>query len=69
VDFVRGVGTVEEDVEMGAGDQGGVFRVTPCFGVEVEAEHEVGLDGLVDKFGAGADFGGAVEEAFGESFQ
>ncbi len=69
VDFVGGVGAVEEDVEVCFGDEGGVGGVAPCFGVEVEAEDEVGFDGLVDELGAGADFGGAVEEAFGEFFE
>lgn len=32
----------------------------------MEAEDEVGLEGGVDEVGAGADLGGAVEEALGE---
>lgn len=63
-DFVFGVGTVDEDVEVSAGDEGGVGGVAPAFGVEVEAEGEVWFDDVVDKVGAGADFSGAVKEFF-----
>lgn len=65
-DFVFGVGSIDEDVEMGAWDEGWFSGVAPACGVEVEAEDEVGLDGVVDEVGAGADLGGAVEELFGK---
>ena len=67
-DFLVGVGTVQQKMEVGAVDENGLVRVAPGFGVEVEAEDEVGLERLVDEVGAGADFGGAVEEAFGLGF-
>ena len=51
---------------MGARDEGGVVGVAPCLGVEVQAEDEVGLNGFIDELGAGADLGGAIEEALGE---
>ena len=65
-DFLVVVGTVEEEMEVGAVDEGWLVGVAPAFGVEVEAEDEVWLEGEVDEVGAGADFGGAVEESFGE---
>ena len=52
---------------MGTVNQGGLVRVAPCFGIEVEAEDEVGLEGVVDKVGAGTDLGGAVKKPLGES--
>ena len=54
---------------MGAFDKGGVVGIAPGIGVEMEAEHEIGLEGIVDEFGAGADLGGAVEQALGEFLQ
>ena len=50
---------------MGAVDKDGMIWVAPSFGVEVEAEDEVGLECAVDEIGAGADFGGAVEQSLG----
>ena len=43
-DFLVGVSAVEQEMEVGAVDEGGGVRVAPGFGVEVEAEDEIGLD-------------------------
>ena len=63
-DFAGHVGAIDEEVEVVARGPG-VLGVGPAIGVVVEAEDEVGFDGLVDEVGAGADFGSAVEELFG----
>ena len=63
-DLAGHIGSVDENVKVVAGGPR-LFGVVPGFGIVVETEHEVGLDDLVDEVGAGADFGGAVEEFFG----
>ena len=52
---------------MGGGDESGVCGIAPCGSVEMEAENEVWLDGVVNEIGAGTDFSGAVEELFGKT--
>ncbi len=47
-------------------DERWICRITPSIGIEMQAEHEIGFDGLVDEFGASANFRSAVEEFFGE---
>lgn len=63
-EFVGAPGAGDEEVEVVGFDEGGFGGVAPGFGVEVEGDDEVGFDPVVDDVGAGADLGGAVEEAF-----
>ena len=64
-DFIGCEGADKKDVKMGARDERGIVGVAPGLGVEMEAENEVGLDGLVDELGAGTDLGGAIKKAIG----
>ena len=51
---------------MAAIDERRLIRIAPCFGIEVQAQHEIGLDRLVHALGARVDFRRAVKQAFGE---
>jgi len=66
-DFFVIISAVEQKVEMGAVDERRIVRVAPSFSVEMQTKDEIGFNRFVDEFGAGADFGGAVKKAFGET--
>ena len=60
------VSAVDEDVHVGVIDERGLVGITPGFGIEMEAEDEVGLECFIDQLGAGVDFGSPVEKALGD---
>ncbi len=53
-------------MEVVVWDERWICRITPSIGIEMQAEHEIGFDGLVDEFRASANFRSSVEEFFGE---
>ena len=57
-------GTAEQEMEMILVGQGGVIRIAPFLGIEVEADDEIGTDTLVDQLCPVADLPDAVEESF-----
>ena len=58
------VASIDQDVVVIFGHKAWFLRIAPGFGVEMQADHQIGFELFIDDFGPGADFTAHVKQSF-----